>query len=309
MPRRLRNADRLADALALLRAGESLRAVEAQLGINRRSLADYARRAKIPLAAPGHPEEYPLDHGAFAAVASPAQAYMVGLLMADGCVHEPIDGRAPIVSLVVRAADVYLCEQFCAVVGTPPERIRYFMATARGKAYPAAGVAVSSRRLADDLAQHGVVPNKTDRTEYAHHLPLDLQRHWLRGLWDGDGATAYRTDGVARLHLGFCGSYALIADVRQVLVERCALSLTPALSPNGRSQVCWRTQWRGRDDVRRIAAYLFGAGGPSLPRKRATLLEALGLSHAELVADSPLHDSGRGEKAGVRARRAHLPRR
>jgi hypothetical protein len=56
MPRRLRNADRLADALALLRTGESIRAVEAQLGINRRSLAHYARRAEIRLADPGHPK-------------------------------------------------------------------------------------------------------------------------------------------------------------------------------------------------------------------------------------------------------------
>jgi hypothetical protein len=101
---------------------------------------------------------------------------------------------------------------------------------------------------------------------------------------------------VARLHLGFCGSHALIADVRQVLVERCALSLTPALSPNGRSEVCWRTQWRGRGDVRRIARYLFGADGPSLPRKRATLLEALGISLADLVGDSPPHDVGHGSR-------------
>jgi hypothetical protein len=132
--------------------------------------------------------------------------------------------------------------------------------------------------MADDLARHGVVPNKTDRTTYPHRLAPDLQRHWLRGLWDGDGATAYRTHGVARLHLGYCGSHALVADVRRVLVERCGLSLTPALSPNGRSEVCWRTQWRGRDDVRRIARYLFGAGGPALPRKRDTLLEALGVT-------------------------------
>jgi hypothetical protein len=36
--------------------------------------------------------------------------------------------------------------------------------------------------------------------------------------------------------------------------------------------------------VRRIAAYLFAAGGPSLPRKRDALLEALGLSLTDLVA-------------------------
>lgn len=294
MPRPLANADRLIDALALLRAGDPLRAVEAKLGVNRRTLARVARHARIPLAAPGHPEEYPLDHAAFAAIATPLQAYVLGLLTADGCVHEPTDGRAPIISLAVRAPDVYLCEQVCAAFGTSPARIASYTARVRGKSHPAVRVAVSSRRIADDLARYGIMPDKTARTTYPHRLAPELQRHWLRGLWDGDGATAYRTAGVARVHLGYCGSHALITDVRQVLAERCALSLTPALTPNGRSQVCWRTQWRGRDDVRRIARYLYADGGPALARKQDVLLEALELSLAALGSEFPARNARGG---------------
>jgi hypothetical protein len=290
MPRPLRNARHLAHALAVLREGLPLRTASIRFGIDRRALARHARAAGVALGAPGRPEAYPLDHAAFAAVSTPLQAYVLGLLTADGCVHVPSDGRAPIISLGVRAADVYLCEQVCDAVGTSPARIDRYTATARGKAHAAARVAVSSRGIADDLARYGVLLRKTERTAYPHHLPPDLQRHWLRGLWDGDGATAYRTDGVAHVHLGFCGSHGLVDDVRAVLVARCGLALRPALSRNGVSRVCWRTQWRGRDDVRRIARYFYAAGGPALARKRDVLLEALGLSLAELLADGAAGD-------------------
>jgi hypothetical protein len=165
------------------------------------------------------------------------------------------------------------------------------MAKSRGKRYPAAVVAVSSRRLADDLARHGVVARKTCRTAFPHHLPLALQRHWVRGLWDGDGTTAYRTRGVARRHVGICGSRSLVAEVREVLIARCALALRPAISRNGRSHVCWRTQWRGRHDVGRLADYLFAEGGPALPRKRDVLLEALAHARPKHVGEGPAVDS------------------
>jgi hypothetical protein len=90
MPRSLRNGHRLADALALLRAGEP---PPRRRGAARRQ-PPHARppgaSRRDPARRPRPPRGVPARHEAFAAVVTPLHAYVLGLLTADGCVHEPI---------------------------------------------------------------------------------------------------------------------------------------------------------------------------------------------------------------------------
>ena len=287
MPRLLRNADHLPEALARVAAGASLSAVERDLGINRNSLRNRARAAGIPTRKSGAQQRYEINHRAFSAVRRPDQAYVLGLLAADGNVHYPKNGRAPILSLRVQAQDAWLVSITCRVLGTDDSRIRHWFTTLDGREHAVAGVAVSSGKIAKDLSRYGVVPRKSYTLTFPHHLPVALQRHWLRGLFDGDGVTAYVTDGVPRINLGYCGTQDLMTALADLLYERCGLARRPATSQNGPRPTNWRVQWRGREDVHRIAEYLYGDGGLalSLDRKRELLLQALGCPyHARPLA-------------------------
>lgn len=278
MPRSLQNHDRLELGLARLAEGESLRAVERDLEINRKSLAVRARAAGIELASPGHPEEYAINHLAFADVRRPDQAYVLGVLAADGCVHVPKDGRAPMIGLHVQASDAWMLRTTCRVLGTDYARIRRWDATVRGRRHAVAGLQVSSAQIAADLARNGIGPGKTFNLSFPRQLSVRLQRHWLRGFFDGDGSTAYVSKGQPKVNVGFCGPRTLMADIARTLYKRCGLKLLPTVSQNGARPTNWRVQWRDRADVHRIVEYLYADGGAtlSLLRKRALLLRALG---------------------------------
>jgi hypothetical protein len=279
MPRSLRNSEFLHDALDALRHGAPLREVELQFGINRKTLAVHARAAGIVVRAPGHPEVYPVHHEALDDVREPQQAWLLGLLTADGSVYERPNGiGAPIISLKVRAGDVTLLERVAAILGTSPTRIYHYEARVRDRAYPVAALAVSSRPLAGALARSGVVPRKSERTIYPWALPEHLQRYWLLGLFDGDGITAYqRADGTYGLNFGWCGSPGLMTTLAHLLPRRLGLGLTPCVSRNGFRWTCARVQWRARGDVERLVAYLYDSDGAALclARKRDALLRAL----------------------------------
>jgi hypothetical protein len=230
MPRPLRNAHRLTEALTRIAAGDTLSAVERDLHINRKSVGDRARLVGIKIPTSGGQEKYAINHRAFSTLRTAEQAYVLGLLAADGNVHHPKNGRAPIISLRVQAQDVWLVRMACRVLGTEERRIRHWSTLFNGREHPVSGVAVSSAKLAKDLARHGVTPRKSVDLSFPHHLPESLQRHWLRGLFDGDGITAYVTDGVPRLNLGYCGTKGLMSTLADLLYERCGLTLRPAVT-------------------------------------------------------------------------------
>lgn len=125
-----------------------------------------------------------------------------------------------------------------------------------------------SRRMAGDLARFGVVPRKSHHT----FLPLlaeDLMPHLLRGLFDGDGTASRRADG--QVLVGFCGSERLVAEVRMWLICRLGVS-DNRVHENGTIRY---VQWSHRSDVRRVARYLYGGGGPRLSRKYELLRKCL----------------------------------
>ena len=59
-----------------------------------------------------------------------------------------------------------------------------------------------------DLAKFGIVPNKsTTSTFYVDDIPVELRRHFLRGLFDGDGLCYINESNNGRLVVGFCSHF------------------------------------------------------------------------------------------------------
>jgi hypothetical protein len=290
MPRVLRSRDQLEFALALVQQGHSLHEAQRRTGVNRKSLTRLARERAIPISRPGHPERYPLDHAAFAAPVSLDAAYVGGVLAGDGNLYLPKDGRAPMLSVKVRAGDAEVLLRVVSVLGTSVQRIYEYDAVVGGRRYPVAALQVSSARIAADLAALGVVPGKTARLQFPAVLPLELQRHWIRGVYDADGVTAYRRGGrVLAQHLGFTGSRALVGTLATTLATRCGLSLCPTVRPSTAAQTCWVIAWRRWDDVARIVSYMYANGGAAycLQRKYLALCDALGLAPATALDTIP----------------------
>lgn len=115
------------------------------------------------------------DEGAFDNI-SEASAYWIGFLMADGS----IDGRrkgygSPVLVLSLAVRDLPHLKKFQMFL-----RSTHHLTRSRAECK----IAIASRRLTEAVAVYGVVPQKTKRTKV---IGLELDRHFWRGVVDGDG--------------------------------------------------------------------------------------------------------------------------
>lgn len=112
-----------------------------------------------------------IDHDVFNRDLSPETAWLLGLIVADGCV------RARGSLLLALGPDRDLADKGSAILGTskaPFERNNCWM------------VEVASTRLVASLVARGVKPAKTHNLHFPE-VPSPLLPHFVRGAWEGDG--------------------------------------------------------------------------------------------------------------------------
>lgn len=122
------------------------------------------------------------------------KAYIIGFLFADGNVSA--DG---VVQATQMAKRKDIIEQICKVFNCP---IHY---TEKKDQYY---FSIVEPEWVKDLAKFGIVPNKsTTSTFYVDDIPVELRRHFLRGLFDGDGLCYINESNNGRLVVGFCSHF------------------------------------------------------------------------------------------------------
>jgi hypothetical protein len=193
----------------------------------------------------------------------PETAYWAGFLMADGCVNHR---RKTTVRIQVHLSsqDVDHLRTFANFIGHT------------GKLVPTSSggliMSVNSRRMADDLALWGVVPNKTYVGTIPNDIPPELMPHYLRGLIDGDGGIydRRRADEKHEWSLELTSNEAVIHHVASLLQHE--LDIAPSLRSrcnHNTSHHTWKLRVGRKEDVRRLLSWLqYDGSGPSMRRKR-----------------------------------------
>lgn len=131
----------------------------------------------------------PLTH--FKSIESEDAAYWLGFFTADGCVSD-----CGIIALGLSSIDFSHLEKFKDFIGTS-NKITTYYDKRFGSGYST--VRFRNKGMAADLAEYGVVPRKTGNCKYYYGIRSDLERHYCRGLVDGDGFIGANGD------IGICG--------------------------------------------------------------------------------------------------------
>ena len=118
------------------------------------------------------------------------KAYWLGFLYADGNVYYKEEKVTYRIELGLAEKDLNNIEKFKNFLNCTNE-IKYREST---KSYR---LMIPSKKICNDLIKLGCVPNKslilTFPTE--EQVPLELQKHFIRGYFDGDGSISYRKSG------------------------------------------------------------------------------------------------------------------
>lgn len=156
-----------------------------------------------------------IDQEFFAVVDNPLRAYILGLLAADGNV-----GRDGKVSLTLHVQDQHLVAWVRDQI-SPHHQLQteHSGSAVRSK--------IQSKRMATDLAQYGVIPNKTYCATWPEALPAHLHRSFLLGLFDGDGTLYYakRKRWAPSLRWALYGSHSIVMSAATTILYETGITV------------------------------------------------------------------------------------
>lgn len=129
--------------------------------------------------------KYTFNHSFFNKINTEEKAYFLGLLLADG--HTSYKE----VMLSLNINDKHIIDKFVASIqGNNKVAIRTTKSTFKNNSTTyiskSAGVSLRSDQMLNDLKKLGFTSNKT-YTMKVPKIKKELQKHFWRGVWDGDG--------------------------------------------------------------------------------------------------------------------------
>lgn len=158
------------------------------------------------------------DENFFENIDTERKAYWLGFIYADGNVTR---NR---LRIEIKEEDKYLLEELNKDLGSN-NKIGLATSTHEYNGYIInkrnVYIGYCSDKLINDLAKHGVVPNKTFKINKIPTISDKLMRHFIRGYFDGDGTVYIDKDGVK---FGFYGQHNFLQEIKQILAEKLNLS-------------------------------------------------------------------------------------
>lgn len=216
-----------------------------------------------------------LDEGIFDVIDTPAKAWLLGLLLADGSLHRG-PGNRPDIELALRWDDAETVFAARDVLGSNM-RIAFDDISSKNRNSAArARLCVRSERLFQRLESLGIGQRKSFTAELPP-IGCDMMPHFLRGVWDGDGSVMpFRGHPrETRWVLSAVGSVSFAEATRTWLMDHRIVTNAPLIYDKRNPRILGVSVTR-RDDVRSLIEWMWGEGVNYLPamsrkRKRAAL--------------------------------------
>lgn len=155
----------------------------------------------------------------FNEINSEAKAYYLGLLLTDGNVYKYKKRKADQykIQLSLKSEDVYIIEKFKMELNSKNKISHYSNAKKDECVFQ-----IGSTEMAKDLLKYGICERKTFIAQLTNLIPKELYRHYIRGVFDGDGTVYINKFG--KLKFGFYGTHKLVLQVRNYLISQIGVN-------------------------------------------------------------------------------------
>lgn len=244
--------------------GEHVLNLAAEYGVSQVTINAFFRRHGIPTRG----ATYLLDKRYFRVIDSEEKAYFLGFIYADGCVHKN--------SMLMTLAEVDrgILQKFKELVGSNKPLYETVSLGFGGLKSKAVRLELVSKDMVDDLSNLGVRPNKTHTATFPDCMKnTALTRHFLRGVWDGDGCLSlYEIPGkkegtfYTKYSMSLCGTREFLEGVRSILGEVAEVQghMSRRFNTEG---CCWTLTYSGGASVKKLSQFLYSDSSIYLPRK------------------------------------------
>ena len=193
--------------------GKTSREVQAATGVDDTLCIRILRERGVDVRG-GWKRTYLFNEQAFDNIDNEHAAYFLGFLYADGSVSKSIQAAQNI-------DDRDVLDKLRDFIGTEAEvKQRKISKNAHNKKAQM-HLDISSKHMAEQLKRHGCVSDKSYTATFPD-IPPDMHRHFIRGLWDGDGTISIRRGKTMQAYIGLCGTSMLcrsVADILRVVAD------------------------------------------------------------------------------------------
>lgn len=158
-------------------------------GVNDSTISKLLIKNKIPVDHSRANRRYTINENYFDTIDTEQKAYFLGLLYADGCNYVP---RGEIrINLQERDKDIL--EKFSAAIGSNKPLHFISRSIKNIKWQNQMAVNISSKHMSNQLVSLGCVQAKSLVIKFPseEQVPTSLVKHFIRGMWDGDGSLIY----------------------------------------------------------------------------------------------------------------------
>lgn len=141
----------------------------------------------------------PLNRNVFNEISTEEDAYFLGLLLADGYIHE----NKGMVRLKLQSCDIDILKKFCNYLETTHDSIKYENHTLTGNLQCYVGI--HSKEIIARLTKYGITQRKSCKEVPYYNIDETLLKHYIRGIFDGDGSIKTNLKGI-----NICGSLEIL---------------------------------------------------------------------------------------------------
>lgn len=236
--------------------GEGAYDLADEFGTTPNTIYGICDRCNIPRQQITSQNRYQCNEEFFSVIDTEAKAYWLGFIAADGYVYcQPGAGYRLVIKL--HPQDVKHLLKFKHDIGTDAPVADYSHYKS-----PCHQICVSSKRLVTDLAQHGIVQAKSTILKFPTTVPANLLRHYIRGVFDGDGSIWRGSYG--EFSLSFVGTYDMMRPIRDILTVSCYMGRAKIAKQKGKNLHRFMYHCKG---ITRILVYLYEGATVYLDRK------------------------------------------
>lgn len=204
----------------------------------------------------GNKQGYPRDSFYFNQIDTPAKAYWLGLLYADGCVSSDSSKH----ELELGLKDEEHVKKFKEALGAYNHKITTVTDKRWSQICYIYHFSIKDKQLYNDLIKWGCTPNKSLTLGKIPNIPRDYISHFIRGYFDGDGSLHW-VNSTNNYRIAFCGTKAFLKDLTKELV-------LPNTSPQARESKDYQIQIMGRHQVYRVLEYMYKDSTPEIRLNR-----------------------------------------
>lgn len=217
----------------------------------------------------GNRRSHKMDESYFSNIDKEAKAYILGFLMADGCVSRSSESNHNSNRLVINISHKdrkileLIQEEFAWSYV-----IQDYIPKGTYSDHEMSRLVINSQRLCIDLAKYGIVPNKTGK-ECFPDLPEGMKRHFVRGFLDGDGS-AY-IDKRGRVTYGFSSCKNMLMSLREYFSENGIESIPKICHekrPDGSDKHLYDLSYGRQSDTEKIFHLLYDDAEYYFERKK-----------------------------------------